>query len=495
MKPESKIYVAGHRGLVGSAILKNLKEKGFTNLITRTHAELDLKDFNAVAAFFKEEKPEFVFLAAAKVGGIMANSIYRAQFIYENLQIQNNVIHQAYLNGVKKLLFLGSSCVYPKNAPQPMQEEYLLTSSLEYTNEPYALAKIAGMKMCEAYNFQYGTNFISVMPTNLFGPNDNFHLENSHVLPALIRKMHLSKLLEDGNFDAIRKDLELFSSINSSRSENSSRSANTLSQESTLRPENALGSGYDSRTENTLSTENASTPDNNLRADNASRPENTLRLENDSKHKNTLKPDSYSITDDHQSMINYLNKYGIVKDESLTENKVSLNIWGTGNPLREFLWSDDMADACVYIMTNLDYKDLITQRKYTENKASNTYTGPVTESRNAHNNTDFVKESRNANNIETDKEVRNTHNTSETNEEVRNTHINIGTGKEISIHDLAFMIKGIVGFKGNILFDSSKPDGTPRKLLDISKLTSLGWTPKMKLRDGIVELYKYYLQK
>lgn len=495
MKPESKIYVAGHRGLVGSAILKNLKEKGFTNLITRTHAELDLKDFNAVAAFFKEEKPEFVFLAAAKVGGIMANSIYRAQFIYENLQIQNNVIHQAYLNGVKKLLFLGSSCVYPKNAPQPMKEECLLTSSLEYTNEPYALAKIAGMKMCEAYNFQYGTNFISVMPTNLFGPNDNFHLENSHVLPALIRKMHLSKLLEDGNFDAIRKDLELFSSRNSSGSENSFRSANTLNQESTLRPENALGSGYNSRTKNTLSTENASKPDNNLRAENASRPENTPRLENDSKQKNTLKPDPYSITDDHQSMIDYLNKYGIVKDESLTENKVSLNIWGTGNPLREFLWSDDMADACVYIMMNLDYKDLITQRKYTENKASNTYTGPVTESRSSHNNTDAVKESRNANNIETDKEVRNTHNKSETNEEVRNTHINIGTGKEISIHDLAFMIKEIVGFKGNILFDSSKPDGTPRKLLDISKLTSLGWTPKMKLRDGIVELYKYYLQK
>lgn len=507
MKPESKIYVAGHRGLVGSAILKNLKEKGFTNLITRTHAELDLKDFNAVAAFFKEEKPEFVFLAAAKVGGIMANSIYRAQFIYENLQIQNNVIHQAYLNGVKKLLFLGSSCVYPKNAPQPMQEEYLLTSSLEYTNEPYALAKIAGMKMCEAYNFQYGTNFISVMPTNLFGPNDNFHLENSHVLPALIRKMHLSKLLEDGNFDAIRKDLELFSSRNPSGSENSFRSANTLSQESTLRPENALGSEYDSRTENTLSTENASTPDNNIRAENvskpdsnvrvenASRPENTLRSENDSKQKITLKHDSYSITDDHQSMINYLNKYGIVKDESLTENKVSLNIWGTGNPLREFLWSDDMADACVYIMTNLDYKDLITQGKYRESKASNTYTGPITESRNAHNNTDAVKESGNAHNIETDKEVRNTRNNSETNEEVRNTHINIGTGKEISIHDLAFMIKEIVGFKGSILFDSSKPDGTPRKLLDISRLTSLGWTPKMRLRDGIVELYKYYLQK
>lgn len=452
MKPESKIYVAGHRGLVGSAIVRKLKEKGFNNLVTRTHEELDLKDSNAVAKFFEKEKPEFVFLAAAKVGGIMANSIYRAQFIYENLQIQNNVIHQAYLNGVKKLLFLGSSCVYPKNAPQPIREEYLLTSSLEYTNEPYALAKIAGMKMCEAYNFQYGTNFISVMPTNLFGPNDNFHLENSHVLPALIRKMHLSKLLEDGNFDAIRKDIESHSLKNSSRSEKDFRSANTLN------PANASGRKDDSRTENTLNAENALTA------------ESTSSSENDSNQKNTPKPDYFSITNDHQSMINYLNKYGIVIDESQPENKVGLNIWGTGNPLREFLWSDDMADACVYIMRNLDYKDLIAQENERDSSDLNL-------------------------NASVEKKISETHASIKVSKEIRNTHINIGTGKEITIRDLTYMIKEVVGFKGNILFDSSKPDGTPRKLLDISKLSNLGWAPQMKLRNGIVELYKYYLQK
>ncbi len=362
MNAESKIFVAGHRGLVGSAILRNLTLKGYTNLVTRTHQELDLKDYNSVADFFTNEKPEYVFLAAAKVGGIMANNIYRAQFIFENLQIQNNVIHQAYLSGVKKLLFLGSSCVYPKAAKQPIKEEYLLTDVLEYTNEPYAIAKIAGMKMCEAYNLQYGTNFISVMPTNLYGPNDNFHLENSHVLPGLIRKMHLSKLLLAGDFNAIRKDL-----------------------------------GY------------------------------ILSSENDE-----FKSDS--------DIIAVLEKSGISVENNSGNINVVLRIWGSGDPLREFLWSDDMADACVFIMENLDFKNLY----------------------------------------------------KDTDKEIRNTHINIGSGKEITIRDLALMIKQIVGFEGELKFDITKPDGTLRKLLDISKLKEFGWSPKMKLQSGIEELYRLY---
>ncbi len=364
MNSKSKIYVAGHRGLVGSALYRNLIEKGYTNIITRTHAELDLKNYEAVGSFFEAEKPEYVFLAAAKVGGIMANNIYRAQFIFENLQIQNNVIHHAYLNGVKKLLFLGSSCVYPKAAPQPIREDYLLTDVLEYTNEPYAIAKIAGIKMCESYNLQYGTNFISAMPTNLYGPNDNFHLENSHVLPALLRKMHLSKLIEEGQYDEVKKDLGLEKSV-----------------------------------------------------------DDTIRSEND--------------------LIAYLQKYGIDVDLSSGKPVVSLNIWGSGSPMREFLWSDDLADACVYIMTSLDFKDLHDEKK---------------------------------------------------GKEVRNTHINIGSGKEISIKDLAYLVKDIVGFKGNIVFDFTKPDGTLRKLLDVSKLADLGWTPKVKLSDGIKEFYKFYLK-
>lgn len=360
----SKIYIAGHQGLVGSALYNCLINKGYENIITRTHQQLELLDANAVKNFFDEEKPEFVFLAAAKVGGIMANNIFRAQFIFENLQIQNNIIHNSYVAGVKKLLFLGSSCVYPKAAPQPIKEEYLLTDILEYTNEPYAIAKIAGMKMCEAYNLQYKTNFISVMPTNLFGPNDNFHLENSHVLPALVRKMHLAKLLEVGDFEALRSDLGFYNS-------------NT-------------GNNY---------TYNA-------------------------------------------DIILYLEKHGIHVDKSDNGSKVYLKIWGTGNPLREFLWSGDMADACVYIMENFDFKDLL-------------------------------------------------HNESE----IRNTHINIGCGKEITIRDLAYLVKEVIGFKGKLEFDSSKPDGTLRKLLDISKLSRLGWTPKIQLREGIELLYQFYCKK
>ncbi len=364
MDKKSKIYIAGHRGLVGSAILRNLTSKGYTNLVTKTHAELDLANQQAVKAFFEAEKPEYVFLAAAKVGGIMANSIYRAQFIYENLQIQNNVIHTAYLNGVKKLLFLGSSCVYPKNAPQPMKEDDLLTSPLEYTNEPYAIAKIAGLKMCEAYNAQYGTDFISVMPTNLYGPNDNYSLENSHVLPALLRKIYLSKCLQGNDLAAIRRDIMMHGS---------------------------------------------------------------------------------AITAPHPGeaeIISYLEKIGIRRVEGSA--KVELSLWGTGSPLREFLWSEDMADACVFLMENYSFQQL---------KAIKYDSTP---------------------------------------KEVLNMHINIGSGLEVSIKDLAHLIQKIIGFEGVISFDSTRPDGTPRKLLDVSKLTSLGWKRKVSLDEGIRKIYKEY---
>ncbi|MHC1775974.1 MAG: GDP-L-fucose synthase family protein [Lentimicrobium sp.] len=366
MNKDSRIYVAGHLGLVGSAIIRNLEKKGYSNIITRTHSELDLIDQQAVAGFFSETQPEYVILAAAKVGGIMANNTYRAQFIYENLQIQNNVIHQAYLAGVKKLLFLGSSCVYPKNAPQPMREDYLLSSELEYTNEPYAVAKIAGMKMCESYNLQYGTNFISVMPTNLYGFNDNYHLENSHVLPALIRKMHLSKCLMNGDLKAIREDIGRY------------------------RTNGVDGNSTDAE------------------------------------------------------ILDYLKKHGIVMEELQGNRSVRLELWGSGNPLREFLWSDDMADACVFLMENRDFSDIVNGRENPQGK------------------------------------------------EIRNCHINIGTGKEITIRDLAFLIKEIVGFGGEIVFDKTKPDGTARKLLNVSKLESLGWISKMGLREGIEEVYKQY---
>lgn len=359
MNKNSKIYIAGHLGLVGSAITKNLKKKGYTNLIYRTYTELDLTNQTDVKKFFKSEKPEYVILAAAKVGGIVANNTYRGEFIYENIQIQNNVIHQSYVHGVKKLLFLGSTCIYPKLAPQPMPEDCLLTGPLEYTNEPYSIAKIAGLKMCEAYNIQYGTNFISVMPTNLYGPNDNFNLETSHVLPAMVRKIYLSKCLEDNNWDKIRLDLS-------------------------RRPIEGIDG-------------------------------------------------SASIED----IINILDKYGIKKNNSIT-----LQLWGTGNPMREFLWSEDMADACVFLLENRNFEDLKMN----------------------------------------------------CGEEVRNTHINLGTGIEISIQNLSEVIKKEIGFKGFIEFDSDKPDGTMRKLTDPSKLHSLGWKHKIELEEGIRLMYKYYLK-
>lgn len=357
MNKNAKIYVAGHRGLVGSAIWKNLKSKGYTNLIGCTHTELDLRNTEAVKAFFKKEKPEYVFLAAAKVGGIMANNTYRADFIYENLMIQNNVIHAAYENGVKKLLFLGSTCIYPKEAPQPMPEDCLLTSPLEYTNEPYAIAKIAGIKMCESYNLQYGTNFISVMPTNLYGPNDNFDLERSHVLPAMIRKIHLAKALLEDDWLSIKEDLN-------------------------KRPIEGYITGENKQ----------------------------------------------------EDIINILAKYGVSKDKVV--------LWGTGTPLREFLWSEDMADACVFIMERINFKD--------------TYIAD--------------------------------------NKEVGNTHINIGTGIDLSIKALSELIRETIGYNGTIEFDSSKPDGTMKKLTDPTKLHNLGWKHTVSLEKGVKMMYEHYLK-
>jgi GDP-L-fucose synthase len=307
LEKTSRIYIAGHRGMVGSAILKKLEKEGYSNLITRTSKELDLRDQIAVAAFFKLEKPEFVFLAAAKVGGIVANNTYRAEFLFDNLQIQNNIIHQSYLNDVKKLMFLGSSCIYPKMAPQPLKEEYLLTGLLEETNEPYAIAKITGIKMCDAYRAQYGCNYISVMPTNLYGYNDNYHPQNSHVLPALIRKFHEAKL-------------------------------NSLPH---------------------------------------------------------------------------------------------VTIWGSGSPMREFLFADDLADACYYLMQNYNEPNLI----------------------------------------------------------------NVGTGEDLTIKDLALLIKDIIGFEGELVFDSTKPDGTPRKLMDVSKINNLGWKHQINLPEGIKLAYQDFLSK
>ncbi len=354
MEKDAKIYLAGHTGLVGSAILKNLKSKGYHNFVLRTIQELDLTNQADVAEFFEAEKPDYVFLAAAHVGGIVANSLYRADFIYINMQIQNNIIHQSWKNGVKKLLFLGSTCIYPRDAPQPMPEDSLLTSPLEYTNEPYAIAKIAGLKMCESFNLQYGTNFIAVMPTNLYGPNDNFNLEKSHVLPAMIRKAHLGKCLMNNDMEALRHDFSRYpvEGVNGESSE--------------------------------------------------------------------------------EDILKVLAKFGV------TKGKIAL--WGTGKPYREFLWSEDMADACVFIMETVSFNDL-----------------------------------------------------KDSDDEVRNCHINIGTGKEVTINQLAELVKSKVGFEGSLFFDTTKPDGTMRKLTDPSKLHSLGWHHRMEIEEGIETMYRWYL--
>ena len=360
----SKIYIAGHNGLVGSAIWNNLKQRGYTNLIGKSHRELDLLDAAAVKRFFDEEQPEAVVLAAAHVGGIMANLVYRADFIYENLQIQQNVIGESFRHGVKKLLFLGSTCIYPREAPQPMKEDCLLTSPLEYTNEPYAIAKIAGLKMCESFNIQYGTNYIAVMPTNLYGPNDNFHLENSHVLPAMIRKIHLAKCLHEGNWEAVRKDIG-------------------------LRPVSMQKDG----------------------------------------EKIIVNAES-----SEEMILNVLAHYGITPE--------AVTLWGTGKPMREFLWSEEMADASVHVLLNVNFKD--------------TYP--------------------------------------EGSKEIRNCHINVGTGKEISIREVAERIMTEIGFKGELRWDASKPDGTLRKLTDVSKLHDLGWHHQVEIDEGIHRLYEWYLQ-
>ncbi|MCM1080035.1 MAG: GDP-L-fucose synthase [Bacteroidales bacterium] len=383
LNKDSKIYVAGHRGLVGSAIWNNLKARGFGNLVGRTHKELDLTDQAAVRAFFDEERPDAVVLAAAFVGGIMANSLYRADFMMMNMKMQCNVISEAYAHGVQKLLFLGSTCIYPKNAPQPMKEDCLLTSELEYTNEEYAIAKIAGLKMCESYNLQYGTDYIAVMPTNLYGPNDNFHLENSHVMPAMMRKIYLAKLIHEGDWDALRRDMD-------------------------MRPvEGVDGSA------------------------------------------------------DNEEIERVLAKYGI------ENNRVTL--WGTGTPLREFLWSEDMADASVHCLLNVEFKDIIGIEKYSSVHYGASTDGAVDRNHSAGRGGAIPSLG-----------------------EIRNCHINVGTGKELTIRELSELVVKAVGFEGEVCFDSSKPDGTMRKLIDVSKLHSLGWTHKVEIEDGVKKLFEWY---
>lgn len=359
MNKSSKIYVAGHRGLVGSALVKCLQAGGYENIVTRTHVELDLTDQAAVVRFFDAERPEYVFLAAAKVGGIAANNVYRADFIYQNTIMECNVIHSSYVYGVKKLLFLGSTCIYPRDAVQPMAEDALLGSPLEYTNEPYAIAKIAGLKMCESYNLQYGTNFIAVMPTNLYGPNDNFNLETSHVLPAMIRKVFLGKCLSEGDMERLKADFRR------------------------MPVEGVDGS-------------------------------------------------------EESEMMKKLGKYGVRLN---AQGDVEVEIWGTGAPLREFLWSEDMAAACVYVMERVDWTEL---------KGDGA--------------------------------------------QVRNCHINIGTGMEVSIRTLAETIAKKIGFKGQIVFNAEKPDGTMRKLTDPTKLHKLGWRHTVELEQGVEKLFNWYIK-
>ncbi len=380
---QCKIYIAGHRGLVGSAIWNNLLKRGYTNLVGRSHQELDLTDQVAVRHFFDEERPDAVVLAAAFVGGIMANSLYRADFIMQNMKMQCNVISESYAHGVKKLLFLGSTCIYPKNAPQPMKEDYLLTSPLEYTNEEYAIAKIAGLKMCESYNLQYGTNYIAVMPTNLYGPNDNFHLENSHVMPAMMRKIYLAKLIHDGDWQRISIDLN-------------------------KRPVEGV--------------------------------------------------DGNASKDD---ILKVLAKYGI------EDNKVTL--WGTGAPLREFLWSEDMADASVHLLLNINFSDIVGMKKYSSVHYGATTDGAVDRNYSTGRGGAIPKLG-----------------------EIRNCHINVGTGKELTIRELSELVVKVIGFDGIIVFDTNKPDGTMRKLIDVEKLHSLGWTHKVEIEDGVCKLYEWY---
>ncbi len=382
-----KVYVAGHLGLVGSAITAALRRRGYNNIIGRSFDELDLRNQQQTERFFEQEKPDAVILAAAKVGGIMANNTLRAEFIYENLMIQSNVIHAAYLNGVKKLVFLGSSCIYPRDCPQPMREDHLLTSPLEYTNEPYAIAKIAGLKMCEAYNIRYGTDFIAVMPTNLYGPNDNFSLTGGHVMPSLMRRIHLGRLLENGDMKAIRADLHRrpVDGIDGHEPEGEIMQL--------LLNHGVTGTGEIGKSSTGTAT--------------------------------TGKSSTGTVT----------------TGKSSTGTGITVTVWGTGTPFREFMYSADMADATVYIMEKVSFDDL---------RPSGT-------------------------------------------SEIRNTHINIGTGEEVTIRELSSLLREAVGFRGELVFDTTKPDGTPRKFLDSSKLRSLGFRHSTSLREGIASMYKWYL--
>ena len=395
LNKDSKIYIAGHKGLVGSAIWRNLEQRGYRNLVGRSHRELDLTDQIAVRNFFDSERPDAVVLAAAFVGGIMANSIYRADFIMQNMKMQCNVIENAYLHGVKKLLFLGSTCIYPKAAPQPMKEDALLTSPLEYTNEEYAIAKIAGLKICESYNLQYGTNYIAVMPTNLYGPNDNFHLENSHVMPAMMRKIYLAKLIHNGDWEAIKTDMN-------------------------KRPIN---------------------------------PTDALR--------SIIGEGNVDGNNPQERILKALAFYGI------EDNKVTL--WGDGSPLREFLWSEDMADASVHVLLHVDFKDIIGIEKY-----SSVFYGSKVDGAVDRNNSEGRGGAIPALG------------------EIRNCHINVGSGKELTIKDLATKVAKAVDFTGTIVWDASKPNGTPRKLIDVEKLHRLGWHHKVDIDEGISRLYQWY---
>ena len=395
LNKDSKIYIAGHKGLVGSAIWRNLEQRGYRNLVGRSHRELDLTDQIAVQNFFDSERPDAVVLAAAFVGGIMANNIYRADFIMQNMKMQCNVIENAYLHGVKKLLFLGSTCIYPKAAPQPMKEDALLTSPLEYTNEEYAIAKIAGLKMCESYNLQYGTNYIAVMPTNLYGPNDNFHLENSHVMPAMMRKIYLAKLIHNGDWEAIKTDMN-------------------------KRPIN---------------------------------PTDALR--------SIIGEGNVDGNNPQERILKALAFYGI------EDNKVTL--WGDGSPLREFLWSEDMADASVHVLLHVDFKDIIGIEKY-----SSVFYGSKVDGAVDRNNSEGRGGAIPALG------------------EIRNCHINVGSGKELTIKDLATKVAKAVDFTGTIVWDATKPNGTPRKLIDVEKLHRLGWHHKVDIDEGISRLYQWY---
>ena len=395
LNKDSKIYIAGHKGLVGSAIWRNLEQRGYRNLVGRSHRELDLTDQIAVRNFFDSERPDAVVLAAAFVGGIMANSIYRADFIMQNMKMQCNVIENAYLHGVKKLLFLGSTCIYPKAAPQPMKEDALLTSPLEYTNEEYAIAKIAGLKMCESYNLQYGTNYIAVMPTNLYGPNDNFHLENSHVMPAMMRKIYLAKLIHNSDWETIKTDMN-------------------------KRPIN---------------------------------PTDALR--------SIIGEGNVDGNNPQERILKALAFYGI------EDNKVTL--WGDGSPLREFLWSEDMADASVHVLLHVDFKDIIGIEKY-----SSVFYGSKVDGAVDRNNSEGRGGAIPALG------------------EIRNCHINVGSGKELTIKDLATKVAKAVDFTGTIVWDASKPNGTPRKLIDVEKLHRLGWHDKVDIDEGISRLYQWY---